>query len=189
MTIKTDNVLARPFKWQDWESIWNLNTCQLAELGVILDAPITPPDFTLPYDESNPEYPEMDIERIDECYLKARGNFWIAWVDGEPAGNVGAQDMGEYIELRRMYVRKEYRRLGIGTLLVQALIDHCKKQKAYVIKLWTAADGPGRFLYATLGFRQVELQGEELQNRFALRGEIRMRLDLVKQPGPVESAK
>jgi GNAT superfamily N-acetyltransferase len=174
---KPTKILVRTFTWQDWETIWNLNTYWLAEQGVIVDGQITPLDFTLPYDERNPNYPEMDIERIDECYLKARGNFWIAWADSEPAGTVGAQDLGDYIELRRMYVRKEYRRLGIGTQLVRALIDHCQNQKASPIKLWTAAGGPGRFLYATLGFQPVKLQGEEFQNRYALNGEIRMMLN------------
>jgi len=61
-----------------------------------------PPDFSLAYDETNPNYPEMDMERIDEAYLKARGNFWIAWVDDQPVGRIGAQDLGEYVELRRM---------------------------------------------------------------------------------------
>jgi len=70
----------------------------------------------------------MDMERIDEAYLKARGNFWIAWVDDQPVGRIGAQDLGEYVELRRMYVRKEFRRPGIGSLLAQTLIElkmHC----------------------------------------------------------------
>ena len=69
----------------------------------------------------------MDMERINVAYLTGRGNFWIAWIDDQPVGHVGAQDYGDFIELRRMYVRKEFRRLGIGSALVQALIDHCRK--------------------------------------------------------------
>ncbi len=171
------NIIIQPFEWKNWEAMWKLNTYHLIEHGVnIEEGPITPPDFDLPYDETNSHYPEMDMERIDECYLKARGNFWIAWIEDQPLGYVGAQDMGDYIELRRMYVRKEYRRLGIGTLLVQALIEHCKNQQASVVKLWTSASGPGRFLYATLGFHRIELQGDEFKHKYALQGEIRMRL-------------
>lgn len=170
-------ILVRPFEWKDWESMWKLNGYRLAEHGIIVDGPILPPDFNLVYDESNPDYHEMDMERIDEAYLKARGNFWIAWMEDQPVGFVSAQDKGEYIELRNMYVRKEYRRHGIGTLLGQALIDHCEKQKVEIVKLWTSNAGPGRFLYARLGFRQAELQGEELNTKYAMGGEIRMRLE------------
>ena len=173
------NILVRPFEWKDWEAMWKLKRYQLAEYGIMVDGPIPPPDLTLLYDETNPNYDEMDLERIDEAYLKARGNFWIAWMEDQPVGFVGAQDKGDYIELRNMYVRKEYRRHGIGFLLVQALIDHCKKQQAGVIKLWTSNLGPGRFLYAKQGFQQVELQGDELNNKYAIKGEIRMRLELM----------
>ncbi len=171
-------VFIRPFEWKDWDAIWILRRRQLAELGITVDGPINPPDLNLTYDERNTQYHEMDFERIDEAYLKDRGNFWIAWMDDQPVGYVGAQDKGDYIELRRMYVRKEYRRRGIGTLLVQALIEHCNVQRAGVVKLWTSGDGPGRFLYATLGFRQDGLQGDELDNESTPRGEIRMRLTL-----------
>ena len=173
------SILVRPFEWQDWYAMWKLNAYHLAESGIILDdADQGPPDFTLPYDESNPNYPEMDMERIDEAYLKGRGNFWIAWSDDQPLGHVGAQDCGDYIELRRMYVRAEYRRRGIGNLLVQALIEHCKQKKVSTIKLWTSDDGLGHSMYAKCGFRRVALEGDELSHERAIQGEIRMCLEL-----------
>jgi GNAT superfamily N-acetyltransferase len=174
------NILIKPFEWQDWYAMWKLNAYHLAESGIIDDTIQGPPDFSLPYDETDPRYPEMDMERIEEAYLKARGNFWIAWIVDLPVGHIGAQDRGDYIELRRMYVRSEHRRQGIGTLLVQALIEHCKKHKAGIVKLWTSEDGPGRFLYAKLGFRQVELLGDELSSNYGSRGEIRMRMELAE---------
>jgi GNAT superfamily N-acetyltransferase len=176
----TGFISVRPFEWKDWYDMWKLRAYHLAELGIIVDTIIGPPDCSLPYDESDRRYPEMDMERIDEAYLKARGNFWIAWMDDQPIGYVGAQDKGDHIELRRMYVRAEYRRRGIGTLLVQALIEHSKQQEASRVRLWTADDGLGRLLYAKCGFRQVELAGDELSHKRALEGEIRMCLELIQ---------
>ena len=173
------NITIKPFGWQDWETIWTLRVYQLAEEGVFLDGPIQPPDLTTAYDEASSEHGEMELERIDACYLKGRGNFWIAWMEDQPVGFVGAQDMGDIAELRRMYVRKEYRRLGIGSRLVRSLIDHCQYQKVARIKLWTAAGGPGRFLYETLGFQQAPIQSNEAHHPSALDGEIRMSLDLI----------
>ncbi len=172
-------IVIKPFEWEDWYAMWQVQADHLAEGDIIVDVSEQgPPDFDLVYDETNPKYPEMDMERIDEAYLKGRGNFWLAWADGQPVGFVGAQDMGDFVELRRMYVRDPFRRLGIGSKLVQALIEHCRKQEVGVVKLWTDDEGPGRFLYARLGFRQVELEGDELSHFRALHGEIRMRLDL-----------
>lgn len=129
------------------------------------------PNLSSPY--------EKDYHRIDQVYLAARGNFWIAWMDDLPVGHIGAEDKGDYIELRRMYVRAEYRRRGIGTLLVQALIKHCIEQRVSIVKLWTAEDGPGRFLYEKCGFRQVETADEEPGGEVDHNSEIRMRLALT----------
>jgi GNAT superfamily N-acetyltransferase len=173
------NILIKPFEWQDWNAMWQLHAYHLAEHGIIVDTLQGPPDFNLPYDETDPRYPEMDMERIDEAYLKARGNFWMAWMGNQPLGFVGAQDYGNFIELRRMYVRKEFRQRGIGTHLVKALIAHCIEKNVGMIELWTAGDGPGRPLYEKLGFRKIEATGGEPE--YAKRGstEIRMRLELT----------
>ncbi len=158
--------------------MWRLRACQLAEAGVFIEPQTSPPDFNLPYDESNPEYHEIDMERIDQAYLQGRGNFWIAWTGDEPLGYVGAQDFGDYIELRNMYVRLEFRQSGIGTQLVKALVEHCIAQKAERIELWTAGDGLGRILYKKFGFQQVTPTGVEFDYAKRAGEEIRMRLDL-----------
>lgn len=173
------DIVIKPFTWDDWFDMWKLQAFHLAEGGIIVDlADQGPPDFTLAYDETNPNYPEMDMERIDLAYLSGRGNFWMAWIDNQPVGGVGAQDLGGFVELRRMYVRQEYRRLGIGTLLVRALIEHCQQAGVPEIRLWTEKEGPGRFLYSNLGFRQVEPLGEDRNHFRFLQGEIRMQKDL-----------
>ncbi len=178
--MNNKKILIKSFTWDDWYAMWKLQACHLAEDEIFIDdAAQGPPDFTLPYDETNLNYPEMDMERIDLAYLAGRGNFWMAWIDDQPVGMVGAQDMGEYIELRRMYVRQEYRRLGIGTFLVQALIEQCKQKDVKLVKLWTEDQGPGKFLYSTLGFRQVEAQGEERTHFRFLQGEMRMQKELI----------
>ena len=173
------NILIKPFAWQDWNAMWQLVAYHLAEYGIIVDTIQGPPDFSIPYDETDPRYPEMDMERIDQAYLKARGNFWIAWMEDQPLGHVGAQDYGDFIELRRMYVRKEFRQRGIGTLLVKALIEHCIEKNVGIIELWTAGDGLGRPLYEKLGFRKTEAKGGEPEYAKRASQEIRMRLELA----------
>ena len=180
-STKAVDILVRPFEWQDWYDMWKLRGYQLAEAGITeIDTIQGPPDFSIPYDETDPTYHEIDMDRIDEAYLKARGNFWIAWMGDQPLGHVGAQDYGDFIELRRMYVREEFRQRGIGTLLVKALMKHCIKKNVERIELWTDPDGLGRLLYEKLGFRKIEATGKEPE--YAKRGssEIRMCLKLTE---------
>jgi hypothetical protein len=98
-SIKNNSyILVRPFEWGDWHAMWKLQSYHLAEHGVFSsDFVQGPPDFDLVYDESNPMYPEMDMERIDLAYLNGKGNFWISWIDDQPVGMVGAQDMGDFL--------------------------------------------------------------------------------------------
>jgi len=119
---------------------------------------------------------------LDQVYQKGNGNFWIAMLGALPVGHIGAQDMETHIELRRMYVRKEYRKLGVGMQLVQTLIDHCCAKNVKTIEFWTDVQEPGRFLYEKLGFWEVE--NKEAENRTIItnkNNEIRIRLVL---PGP-----
>ena len=83
-----------------------------------------------------------------------------------------------------MYVKANYRRLGVGTALVEALIAHSHAQGIHAIELWTAADGPGLCLYQRLGFQEMEGPGKEFKELIARTryrpgpNEKRMRLEV-----------
>jgi GNAT superfamily N-acetyltransferase len=181
-------VQVKPFKWEHWGALWELRAHQLAENGILL--PDLPgegegPDLSSPY--------EKDYHRIDSVYLSGAGSFWIAWLEDTPIGCVGAQDLGKVpgrgrgVELRRMYVREAYRRRGVGTCLVQALIDHCAAHGVGAVELWTAENGPGRHLYARLGFRVVPGPGPEFQDLPEWRDQMRMRLGSLQGAGSTDS--
>jgi len=181
--VADDFILVKPFEWKYWATLWELRTYQLAESGIKgdVDPNPGPPDLSSPY--------EQDYHRIDQVYLRGTGNFWLAWLGNTPVGHVAGQDIGGVIELRRMYVRADYRRLGVGTHLVGALIKHCVNNGVKAIELWTSKDGPGRFLYEKMGFRTTEGPGREFKGKKVLCAyspsddEIRMRLDLNSQVG------
>ncbi len=173
----TDDVISiKPFEWKYWNALWEIHSHHLAEYGIEIDAEPGPSDLSSPY--------EQDFHRIDQVYLSGAGNFWIAWVGDTPVGHIGAQDLGSVIELRRMYVRAEYRRRGIGTRLARTLIEHCITHKVKAIELWTREDGPGLSLYEKAGFRVTRGLGEEFKDVEArtgyspMPGDVRMRLNL-----------
>jgi GNAT superfamily N-acetyltransferase len=163
-------VSIKPFQWEDWPALWQLRAAQLAEVGIELGEAPAQPEPDSPY--------EPDYHRLGQVYLRGAGNFWLAWSGERPIGHVGAQAMGDGIELRRMYVRAEERRRGVGALLLAALIEHARRQGVKAIELWTSPAGPGRFLYERAGFRIVAARGPEFFGVQPSTDEIRMRLDL-----------
>jgi len=169
-----DALFIKPFTAGDWAVLCGLRVHQLAEHGIFVEKMADQPDLDSPY--------ETDYHRMEQVYLHGAGNFWIAWWDETPVGHIGAQDVGGAIELRRLYVRAAYRRRGVGSALVRTLIAHCTAYGARAIELWTAVDGPGRSLYARLGFRVVKQRGQEFKDVPNSPGEIRMRLALTGSP-------
>lgn len=173
-------ITVTPFTWDDWPALWAVRRMQLAEHGIKID-PSTLPDRPQP--GTNHAH-EWDFHEIEHVYLRGAGHFWLARMAGQPVGYVGGQDVGGAIELRRMYVNESYRRRGIGSALVHALIDRSRAYAITAIELWTAAHGPGRPLYETFGFQLRAQPGPEfadviVRTRYTPGDdEIRMRLEL-----------
>ncbi|MEZ4866597.1 MAG: GNAT family N-acetyltransferase [Caldilineaceae bacterium] len=173
-------IVIQPYTSAHWLAMWRLHLAQLAEHGIHLTDDAIP---TVPGLPEHDRY-EWDLNHIDEVYCRGGGGFWLAWQHEEPVGCVGGQDLGGVIELRRMYVRATHRRQGIGALLVQALIVHCRTQGINTVELWTDEGGMGQPFYEQLGFQQVQRPGpgfegvNQATRRYPKPGEIRMQLKL-----------
>jgi len=78
--------------------------------------------------------------------------FWGCEADGELAGVMGIQDLGEVTLIRHAYVRTDQRRSGIG----QKLLKHLEAMtaKPILIGTWTAAVWAIRF-YEKNGYRTL----------------------------------
>ena len=173
-------ITVTPFTRREWIALWTVRLMQLAEHGIQID-PATLPD----HPQLGTDHPhEWDFHHLDQVYLRGAGHFWIARCAAQPIGYIGGQDLGGAIELRRMSVNAFYRRRGIGSTLVQALIDRSRAYAIPAIELWTAAEGSGRQLYQTFGFQVTAGPGTEFadvigRTRYTPSDdEIRMRLEL-----------
>ncbi len=88
--------------------------------------------------------------------------FFLIRNDGAPAGCGGIQLFGtEYGEIKRMYVRPQFRGLGFGKLMLNHLADHARAHGIMLLRLETgihqrAAVG----LYERVGFRRIPAFGE-----------------------------
>jgi ribosomal protein S18 acetylase RimI-like enzyme len=73
----------------------------------------------------------LDIDDIDQAYMRTEGNhFWVAEADGsnEVVGMIGVQHFSEGdAEIRRLRVRSDMRRRGIGSRLVEQALLFCQQ--------------------------------------------------------------
>ena len=83
--------------------------------------------------------------------------FFVLRADGAPAGCGGILLVGrDYGELKRMYVRPEFRGRGYGELLVDHLAAHARSHGVTRLRLETGIHQQAAIrLYERLGFRRI----------------------------------
>jgi GNAT superfamily N-acetyltransferase len=81
----------------------------------------------------------LDIDDIESAYLQDnRGHFWVAEnPSGELVGMIGVQHRKSEAEIRRLRVRQDHRRRGIGAKLLETAIDWCQERGILKITLDT----------------------------------------------------
>lgn len=104
---------------------------------------------------------EAELQDLAGAYAAPQGVLLTAWVDGALAGCGALKalpdcDYPNACEMKRLYVRRAFRRFGIGRMLAQALIDHGLRAGYSCMLLDTLDDmEAARGLYASLGFIEV----------------------------------
>ncbi|MBT9487278.1 MAG: GNAT family N-acetyltransferase [Rubrivivax sp.] len=104
---------------------------------------------------------EDELAALPGDYLAPQGLLLLAFVDGALAG-CGAfrplpdSDHANACEMKRLYVRRAFRRFGLGRILAQALMDHATQAGHSAMLLDTLDEmEAARGLYETLGFVEV----------------------------------
>ena len=104
---------------------------------------------------------EAELAGLPGEYSDPSGALLLALVDGEIAGCCGlrALDSSDYpnaAEMKRLYVRKAFRRFGLGRQLAEAMLDTARMAGYRSVLLDTLDDmESARALYAELGFTQI----------------------------------
>jgi putative acetyltransferase len=104
---------------------------------------------------------EAELAQLPGDYAAPQGHLLLAFVGGDLAGcgafrQIGDVDYANACEMKRLYVRPDFRSLGLGRLLAQALFDEAKRSGYSVMLLDTLDDmEAARSLYATLGFTEI----------------------------------
>src|SRR3990170_5010731 len=105
-----------------------------------------------------------------EKLLREGVAFFVIREDGVPAGCGGVQLFGtKYGELKRMYVRPEFRGLGLGKLMLEHLVDYARGGGVGLLRLETGihqAEAIG--LYEGFGFKRIPPFGEYREDPLSL---------------------
>lgn len=102
-----------------------------------------------------------ELDGLPGDYGSPRGALLLALADGALAGCCGLRPMDtvDYpnaAEMKRLYVRKPYRRLGLGRQLAEAALDAARAAGYHCVLLDTLDDmESARALYADLGFIEI----------------------------------
>ena len=104
---------------------------------------------------------DAELAALPGEYAPPQGTLLLARVGGELAGCAALRplhdvDYANACEMKRLYVRRAFRRFGLGRLLAQALIDRALEAGYSSMLLDTLDDmEAARGLYASLGFVEV----------------------------------
>lgn len=104
---------------------------------------------------------EEELLKLHKMYAHPYGQFLLAFVDDELAGcgafrTLEDVDYANACEMKRLYVRKAFRRFGLGRQLAQSLMDEARRSGYSVMLLDTLTDmEAARNLYSSLGFEEI----------------------------------
>lgn len=125
----------------------------------------------------HPNYPPESRHGFSvEKLLKQGVAFFVVRVDGVPAacGGVKLND-GEYGEVKRMYVRPQFRGLGLGRLLLDHLAAYTHQHGMSVLRLETGIYQEEAIkLYERYGFQRIPPFGEYFEDPVSLCYEKRL---------------
>jgi len=104
---------------------------------------------------------DAELAGLPGEYAPPAGQLVLAYVDGQLAGcgamrRLADADYANACEMKRVFVRPNFRRCGLGRALAQRLLDEGRRAGYSAMLLDTLDDmEAARELYATLGFEEI----------------------------------
>jgi len=111
---------------------------------------------------------EIDMKSLSK-FMPPHGRLLLCYIEGHPAGIACLKELTPMIgEIKRMYVRRESRKLGLGRALIHRLIHEAQQIGYQQIRLDSAQFmKEAHQLYKSVGFKEIEAyEGSEIPNEF-----------------------
>jgi GNAT superfamily N-acetyltransferase len=109
-----------------------------------------------------PQYPAGSRHGFSvQQLIEQQVDFFVLRTDGQAAGCGGLKFVGtEYAELKRMYVRPQFRGAGFGRLILDHLSAHARVHGVTLLRLETGIHQLAAIrLYESYGFRRIPAFG------------------------------
>ena len=100
-----------------------------------------------------------EISHLEHKYSSPEGRLYVLFCDNKPAGCVGLKKFDEFgkCEIKRLYVKPEFRGHKLGTFLTEKIIEDARKEGYKEMYLDTFSFLKSALkLYKSLGFYEVE---------------------------------
>ena len=104
---------------------------------------------------------DTELANLPGDYSPPRGALLLAWVDQKLAGccamrPLDSSDYANAAEMKRLFVRPEFRGLGLGRQLAESIIDAARMSGYDSVLLDTLDDMEiARAMYEDLGFKEI----------------------------------
>ncbi|NLJ48384.1 MAG: GNAT family N-acetyltransferase [Candidatus Atribacteria bacterium] len=101
---------------------------------------------------------QKELDELPGVYSPPKGLLCLALVNGKPAGCIALKPLGDKVcEMKRLYVRPEFRGLGIGKSLANHLIARARELAYDKMRLDTISTmKEAMALYRSSGFYEIE---------------------------------
>lgn len=127
------------------------------ELFILVNRLLAPPDMREAFEGYIARSLREEIDRLQAYYGEHHGGFWVALRGDRLAGMFGLEDAGpDAMELRRMYVHPDARRIGIGSLMLRFAESECRSFGKHRMTLSTSELQPAALLlYEAAGYQRI----------------------------------
>lgn len=101
---------------------------------------------------------EAELRDLPGKYAPPKGRLFLAFDDDKAAGCIAMRELGDGVcEMKRLYVRDEFKGQGIGKALIERLIREARWEGYSKMRLDTFPPKMGKAvnLYEAYGFREI----------------------------------